>query len=141
MSLPPGAFPAKERMASASLWAQANGAKAILLTSALLSALLVRAVPAYSIQSSYFRTFLAIVAVRVIILGTWVMIIWPKLLSPLRHLPQPAVCDFARKAPAEKVKLMIDKRAGRQFLLGPFCHDDTGNDGYSAARVGQQHTE
>ena len=78
-------------MSDTSLWTQINGAKAILLTSAVLSALLVRTVPEYSIQSSYIWTFLTIVAVRLLIFGTWVVIIWPKFLSPLRHLPQPPV--------------------------------------------------
>ena len=61
------------------------------LSSILGAAFLVRFAPKYSVSASYTYTVLALFSVQLFALFTWSVILWPKLLSPLRHLPQPNV--------------------------------------------------
>ena len=52
---------------------------------------LVHYAPQYSISASYIKTFLVLETVQVVLGLLWQVILYPKLFSPFRHLPQPKV--------------------------------------------------
>lgn len=47
--------------------------------------------PQYSLSRSYLATFFILFAILSVLGAFWKVILWPKLFSPLRHLPQPPV--------------------------------------------------
>ena len=61
------------------------------LSSVAGSLLLVHKAPDYSISASAVKTFLVLETVHILIGLLWKVVIYPKLFSPLRHLPQPKV--------------------------------------------------
>ena len=66
------------------------------LSSLTASFILVHVAPHYSVSASYFRTFVFLEAVQVLLGLLWQVILYPKLFSPFRHLPQPKVSPFSR---------------------------------------------
>ena len=50
-----------------------------------------RLAPQYSPSSYFVATFLLVFLVESIVAVTWQAIIWPRFVSPLRHLPEPPV--------------------------------------------------
>ena len=52
---------------------------------------LLRLAPQYSPSSHFIATFLLVLLVECIAVITWQAIIWPRFVSPLRHLPEPPV--------------------------------------------------
>lgn len=66
--------------------------KELFASSALISVVLTRYVPQYSI--GYLLTGLALFFLQFLGFLTWRIVIYPKLVSPLRHLPQPAGASF-----------------------------------------------
>lgn len=65
--------------------------KQIGLSSVLASIPLVHYAPEYSISASYVKTFLVFEIIQILLGLLWQVILYPKLFSPLRHLPQPEV--------------------------------------------------
>lgn len=61
------------------------------LSSVAGSLLLVNKSPAYSISASAVKTFLVLETIHILLGLVWKIVIYPKLFSPLRHLPQPKV--------------------------------------------------
>ena len=67
------------------------GWKFAFANSAIDTVLLVQVLKALSIQASYASTFSVILFVHFLLLAFYNIILWPKLLSPLRGLPEPTV--------------------------------------------------
>lgn len=63
----------------------------IALSSVAGSFFLVHNAPQYSFSASYVKTFLALEAIQILLGLVWQAILYPKLFSPFRHLPQPKV--------------------------------------------------
>lgn len=63
----------------------------IALTSVVASFIIVHNAPQYSISASYVKTFMVFEAVQILLGLLWQAILYPKLFSPIRHLPQPKV--------------------------------------------------
>lgn len=63
----------------------------IALSSVAASFVLVHNAPQYSISASYVKTFVVLEAVQILLGVLWQAILYPKLFSPIRHLPQPKV--------------------------------------------------
>ena len=61
------------------------------LSSVAASLILVHTAPQYSISTSYVKTFAFLETVSVLLGLLWQVILYPKLFSPFRHLPQPKV--------------------------------------------------
>ena len=61
------------------------------LSSATLTVALVQLFPKYLLRNSYGWTFTAFVLAHFAGLVAWNIVLWPKLFSPLRHLPHPPV--------------------------------------------------
>ena len=61
------------------------------LSSVAGSLLLVHKAPAYSISASAVKTFLVLGTIHILLGLFWKVVLYPKLFSPLRHLPQPKV--------------------------------------------------
>lgn len=66
----------------------------IALSSVAGSFFLVHNAPQYSISASYVKTFLALEAIQILLGLVWQAILYPKLFSPFRHLPQPKGGSF-----------------------------------------------
>ena len=65
------------------------------LASAAESVALLQLFPMYSASGSYGLTFAAIFFLHFLGLAIWRVLLYPKLFSPIRHLPQPSVsCYF-----------------------------------------------
>ncbi|KAF1809744.1 cytochrome P450 [Eremomyces bilateralis CBS 781.70] len=60
----------------------------LLLSAFALSLCLLRVAPAYSIQSSLVRTFLAIFSIQFSAFAIWKLFLYPHIFSPLRYLPK-----------------------------------------------------
>ncbi|MCJ1387575.1 hypothetical protein MMC18_000418 [Xylographa bjoerkii] len=65
-----------------------------LLASAAEAVALVQLLPKYSISGSYGLTFAAIFSLHFLGLAIWTVFLYPKLFSPIRHLPQPSGASF-----------------------------------------------
>ncbi|OCK76578.1 cytochrome P450 [Lepidopterella palustris CBS 459.81] len=63
--------------------------RVLLLDSILLSLFVNQYAPAYSVCHSFYWTATALFSAQVLLHAIWSIIIYPKLLSPLRHLPTP----------------------------------------------------
>lgn len=63
----------------------------IALTSIAGSVGLIQFAPQYSPSRSYIGTFFVLISIISILGAFWRVVLWPKLFSPLRHLPQPSV--------------------------------------------------
>lgn len=63
----------------------------ITLSSLMGSFCLVQFAPHYSISVSYVQTLAVLQFVLTTAAAIWKVILWPKLFSPLRHLPSPSV--------------------------------------------------
>ena len=61
------------------------------LSSVAGSLLLVHKAPDYSISASAIKTFLVIETIHILLGLVWKIVLYPKLFSPLRHLPRPKV--------------------------------------------------
>ena len=61
------------------------------LSSVAGSFLLVHKAPNYSISASAVKTFLVLETIHILLGLLWKVVLYPKLFSPLRHLPQPKV--------------------------------------------------
>jgi hypothetical protein len=61
------------------------------LSSSAGSVLLTRVATSYAPTTSYVGNFLILLFGQLFVFLTWKVVIWPKLLSPLRNLPQPRV--------------------------------------------------
>ena len=61
------------------------------LNSVAGSFLLVYKAPNYSISASVVKTFLVLEIIHILLGLLWKVVLYPKLFSPLRHLPQPKV--------------------------------------------------
>lgn len=75
----------------------------VAITSIVGSAYLVRFAPQYSLAASYPGTFVFLLSVQLILFSAWSVIIYPKLFSPLRHLPTPSVGRNTRSSSALNV--------------------------------------
>lgn len=64
------------------------------LSSVTGSFFLVHNAPQYSVSSSYVKTFLVLETVQILLGLLWQAILYPKLFSPIRHLPQPKGGSF-----------------------------------------------
>ncbi|KAA6413515.1 MAG: cytochrome P450 [Lasallia pustulata] len=64
------------------------------LVSFAASVLLVQLAPQLSISASYVRAFSATFGLQLLIWAVWTVLIYPKLWSPLRHLPHPTNASF-----------------------------------------------
>jgi hypothetical protein len=56
------------------------------------SVVLVKLVPHYSINESYPWTAVILFLTQWIVYGFYAVVVYPRFISPLRHLPQPKVC-------------------------------------------------
>lgn len=63
----------------------------LVLLSVVGASLLVKFFPQLSIKESFLATFLTLLSFQYTILFIWNVILYPKYLSPLRHLPEPTV--------------------------------------------------
>jgi hypothetical protein len=63
----------------------------VFVSSITAAVALVQLFPQYSVRGSYALTFAPIFLLQFLGLATWSVILWPKLFSPLRHLPQAPV--------------------------------------------------
>ena len=63
----------------------------LVLLSVVGASLLVNFVPQLSINESFIAAFLTLLSFQYTILFIWNVILYPKYLSPLRHLPEPTV--------------------------------------------------
>ena len=63
-------------------------------SSLLTSAALVRLAPEYSIRDSYFWTAIVLFFSQWLVYGTYAIVIYPRFISPLRHLPSPPGGSF-----------------------------------------------
>ena len=70
----------------------------VVLSAVAEAVALVLLFPDYSIRRSFGLSFAAILSLHILVLGLWTIVIYPKLFSPLRHLPQPSVSTFAQCA-------------------------------------------
>ena len=61
------------------------------LSSVAGSLLLVHKAPDYSVSASAVKTFLVLETIHILLGLVWKVVLYPKLFSPLRHLPQPKV--------------------------------------------------
>ena len=61
------------------------------LSSVAGSLILVHKAPQYSFSASHVKTFLALETIQLLLGLLWQVILYPKLFSPLRHLPHPKV--------------------------------------------------
>lgn len=61
------------------------------LSSVAGSFVLVHNAPKYSISASYVKTFVALEAIHILLGLLWQAVLYPKLFTPFRHLPQPKV--------------------------------------------------
>ena len=61
------------------------------LSSVAGSLILVHKAPGYSISASAVKTFLVLETIHILLGLVWKIVLYPKLFSPLRHLPQPKV--------------------------------------------------
>lgn len=61
------------------------------LSSLAGSFVLVHNAPQYSISASYVKTFIVLETVHILLGLLWQAVLYPKLFSPIRHLPQPKV--------------------------------------------------
>lgn len=66
-------------------------------SSLIASVLLVKIAPHYSIKESYAWTAAALFLSQWIVYGFYAVVIYPRFISPLRHLPQPKVRSMAQK--------------------------------------------
>ncbi|KAF6240045.1 hypothetical protein HO173_001655 [Letharia columbiana] len=64
------------------------------LSSVAGSFVLVHNAPQYSISASYVKTFLVLETIQILLGLLWEAILYPKLFSPIRHLPQPKGGSF-----------------------------------------------
>ena len=55
------------------------------------SFVLVRLTPIYTFGASYIGTFFVLLLLQIIAVVLWQAVLWPRLFSPLRHLPAPKV--------------------------------------------------
>ena len=69
----------------------------IFLSSIAGSFCLVRFAPQYALWDSYLATFLIFFLIGSLGGAVWKVFLWPKAFSPIRHLPQPKVCQFTYK--------------------------------------------
>ncbi|KAI4135313.1 MAG: hypothetical protein LQ347_000766 [Umbilicaria vellea] len=65
-----------------------------LLLSFVASVLLVQKAPQLFLSASYLRAFSVTFGLELLALSVWKVIVYPKLLSPLRHLPHPTGASF-----------------------------------------------
>ena len=63
-------------------------------TSIAVSILLIVWAPHYSLGRSYIWTALSFFALQWVIYGIYAVVIYPRYVSPLRHLPTPPVCKL-----------------------------------------------
>lgn len=63
----------------------------ILGSSVLGSFVLVHDFAPFSFSASYVKTFLLLETVQILLGLLWQVILYPKMFSPIRHLPQPKV--------------------------------------------------
>ena len=70
------------------------------LSSLAGSFVLVHVAPQYSVSASYVKTLIVIETIQVLLGLLWQAILYPKLFSPIRHLPQPEV---GRDSPSHDV--------------------------------------
>lgn len=61
------------------------------LSSVAASFVLVHTAPQYSVSASYVQTFAVLETIQILLGLLWQAILYPKLFSPIRHLPQPKV--------------------------------------------------
>ena len=79
----------------------------IILTS-LAAPLVLLSVPQYTLTTSYVTTAPLILVLQLALYVAWCTILWPKFLSPLRHLPGPSVSGFLRQeAEAERDRVAL----------------------------------
>ena len=79
---------------------------------------LLRLAPQYSPSTSFIGTCLLVFLAECIAAITWQAIIWPRFISPLRHLPEPAVRSTFESH--ECIELMTGWQ-GASFLNGHFA--------------------
>lgn len=61
------------------------------MSPAAITVALVQLFPGYSVRGSYGLTFTVLFLAHAFALVTWRVVLWPKVFSPLRHLPEPSV--------------------------------------------------
>jgi hypothetical protein len=66
-------------------------------SSFVASVLLVKLAPHYSINESYPWTAAVLFFSQWIVYGLYAVVIFPRFISPLRHLPQPKVCSMSSR--------------------------------------------
>jgi hypothetical protein len=66
-------------------------------SSLIASVLLVKYAPDYSINESYPWTAVVLFLSQWIVYGLYAVVIYPRFISPLRHLPQPKVCSASSR--------------------------------------------
>lgn len=89
------------------------------LSSVTAATLLVQFAPKYSILHSYIGTFLVLFAAQLLALATWTVVIYPKLFSPLRHMPEPKVS--LRPENGDSSMLITPYQQGGSFFNGQFA--------------------
>lgn len=67
----------------------------IFLSSTAASVLLTRVASSYAPSISFVGNFLILMFVQLFVFLAWKVVIWPKLMSPLRALPQPRVVNIS----------------------------------------------
>ena len=84
--------------------------------------------PKYMLRSSYGLTFTAFLLAHFVGLAVWHIIVWPKVFSPLRHLPHPPVCTQVQLLLCSQSNLYTPQ--GESFFNGHFWYvlkEPTGN--------------
>lgn len=76
------------------LWTMAPRWQVAALSCAVAAGLLVPLAPRFSVAASYLWTFVALYSASLLSNFAWTVIIWPKIFSPLRHLPHPTGDNF-----------------------------------------------
>ena len=87
------------------------------LSSVAGSLILVHKAPDYSISASYVKTFLVLETIHILLGLVWKVVLYPKLFSPLRHLPQPKV---RRPLSNPTTSLTKNTLQGGSFFNGQF---------------------
>jgi hypothetical protein len=100
----------------------------LLLSAVVGSAAFTRLVPQHAPFESYGANFAVLFFVQALGWFTWSVILWPKLFTPLRRLPQPEVCSLSIS------NLFSLIRVGGIFLYGTILEDSQGPKWYLWAR-------